>query len=42
MAVPTSVSCSPLAIEGGGSRAGNITSFCPSAEDENMKWTVGP
>lgn len=42
LAVPTSVTCSPLSIRGGGSRAGNITSFCPSAEDENMTWSIGP
>jgi hypothetical protein len=42
LAVPTSVTCSPLSIRGGGARAGNINAFCPSTEDENMTWSVGP
>jgi hypothetical protein len=42
LSVPTSVTCSPLSIRGGGSRAGNLTSFCPSTEDENMTWSIEP
>jgi hypothetical protein len=36
----TDVTCSPFAVSGGGSEAGNIDSFCPGTEDENMKWSV--
>jgi hypothetical protein len=40
LASPTSVTCSPLGIQGGGAKAGNITSFCPSSEDEGMRWAI--
>jgi hypothetical protein len=36
----TSGTCSPFDMSGGGSRAGNITSFCPSTEDLYMSWSV--
>jgi hypothetical protein len=37
----TSGKCSPFDVSGGGSRAGNITSFCPrSTEDLYMSWSV--
>ena len=37
----TSGTCSPLQLSGAGSRAGNITSFCPGTpEDLYMSWTV--
>jgi hypothetical protein len=41
-AVATSITCAPLSIRGGGSRAGNITTVCPSAEDEQMVWAIAP
>jgi hypothetical protein len=40
LAPATAYTCSPLSIRGAGSRAGNITAFCPSAEDENMTWVI--
>jgi hypothetical protein len=40
ISTPTAVTCSPLRIAGGGAKAGNITDFCPSAEDEEMKCTI--
>jgi hypothetical protein len=37
----TSGTCSPFHVSGGGSTAGNITSFCPgSNEDLYMSWSV--
>jgi hypothetical protein len=36
----SSATCSPLAISGGGSQAGNIGGFCAGVEDESMSWTL--
>jgi hypothetical protein len=36
----TSGTCSPFDLGGGGSRAGNINSFCPGTEDLYMTWSV--
>jgi hypothetical protein len=37
----TGGSCSPFSLSGGGSRAGNINSFCPGVEDLYMSWSAG-
>ncbi len=40
LALATGYSCSPFSVHGAGSKAGNITTVCPSAEDERMEWVI--
>lgn len=40
LALATGYTCSPFSIHGAGGKAGNITTVCPSAEDERMEWVI--
>ncbi len=40
LALATGYTCSPFSVHGAGAKAGNITTVCPSAEDEQMEWVI--
>ena len=40
LAEASAFTCSPFSVRGGGATAGNITTVCPSAEDERMAWVI--
>ena len=40
LSLATGYTCSPFSVHGAGAKAGNITSVCPSAEDERMQWAI--